>query len=305
MTDNAASGMRVVSRSWAITAMLGSAACWGSATVMTKGALDVFDPFVLLTIQLTSSVVVLWIAVIAFSVRLDEPKRMLIAGSTGIFEPGLAYAVGVPGLALTTASNASVIAALEPVFIFLGAWLIFRTKLDGFGWFAVLLAVVGVAMVSAVDVSDFGAGAVLGDGLILLGTAFAAIYVLASSRLALLLPAILITALQQSVGLVFVLCLMVLALALGWQSLPVSVTPIMLLLATVSGLIQYALAFWLYMVGLQRLPPGLAGMFLTTTPIFGILGGIVFLGERLVLVQLVGVGIIIVALFTLLRREPQ
>lgn len=305
MTDNAARGMRVVSRGWAITAMLGSAACWGSATVMTKGALDAFDPFVLLTIQLTSSVLVLWIAVIAFSVRLGESKRMLVAGSTGIFEPGLAYAVGVPGLALTTASNASVIAALEPVFIFLGAWLVFRTKLDGFGWFAVLLAVVGVAMVSAVDVSDFGAGSVLGDGLILLGTAFAAIYVLASSRLAPLLPAILITALQQSVGLVFVLCLTVLALALGWQSLPVSVTPMMLLLAIVSGLIQYALAFWLYMVGLQRLPPGLAGMFLTTTPIFGILGGMAFLGERLALIQIAGVGIVIAALVTLLRRETQ
>jgi drug/metabolite transporter (DMT)-like permease len=303
MTENAAKSMRLVSRGWAIAAMLGSAACWGSATVMTKGALDVFDPFVLLAIQLTSSVTMLWIAVMAFSIPLGEPKRMWIAGSTGLFEPGLAYAVGVPGLALTTASNASVVAALESVFIFLGAWLFFRTKLDGFGWFAVLFAVVGVAMVSAVDVSDFGAGYVLGDSLILLGTVFAAIYILASSKLALSLPAILLTALQQSVGLIFVLSLTVLALVFGWQSLPMSVTPPMLLLAIVSGLAQYALAFWLYMIGLQRIPPGLAGMFLTTTPIFGILGGMAFLGERLVSIQFVGVGVVIVSLAVLLTRE--
>lgn len=270
---------------------------------MTKGALEAFDPFILLSIQLTGSVLVLWLAILLFSVRLRTPKTMLIAGSTGVFEPGLAYAVGVPGLALTTAGNASVIAALEPVFIFLGAWLVFRTKLDRFGIGAVVAAVIGVALVSLTDISNLGAGSAIGDGLVLLGTAFAAVYVLASSKLAVSIPAVLLTALQQTVGLILVLGFTGAAVLMGWQSLPTSLAGPMLALVIASGLIQYALAFWLYIVGLQGMPVGLAGMFLTTTPIFGVLGGMVFLGESLIATQLCGMVLVGISLVSLLKRD--
>lgn len=285
----------------AVAAMLGSAACWGGATVMTKGALEAFDPFILLAIQLVASVTALWTAVLLTSTPLLAWRPMARAGSTGVLEPGLAYAVGVPGLAMTTAGNASVIAAFEPVFIFLGAWVLFRTSPSLGTFAAIAVAVIGVTLVSLTDPAALGGGSVLGDGLVLLGTAFAAAYVLASSRLAVTMSAILLTAVQQSAGLGLVLILTALALAAGWQSLPASVTLPMLTLAILSGLIQYALAFWLYIVGLKGIPPGLAGMFLTTTPIFGVLGGMVFLGESLVSSQIIGMILVLLALFALLR----
>jgi drug/metabolite transporter (DMT)-like permease len=268
---------------------------------MTKAALEAFDPFILLVIQLTFSVTALWTAVILFSSPMLGLRPMARAGSTGVLEPGLAYAVGVPGLAMTTAGNASVIAALEPVFIFLGAWVLFRTRPSAVAFAAIVVAVIGVTLVSLTDPAALGGGSVLGDGLVLLGTAFAAAYVLASSRLAVTMPAILLTALQQSVGLGLVLIFTGLALAAGWQSLPASVSLSMLSLALLSGLIQYALAFWLYIVGLKGIPPGLAGMFLTTTPIFGVFGGMAFLGERLVMSQILGMTLVLLALFALLR----
>lgn len=298
-----ATKLQTVSPRLAAAAMLTSAGCWGSATVMTKGALVTFDPFILLAIQLSASVIVLWVAVFIFSVRLHRPKAMLIAGSTGVLEPGLAYAVGVPGLALTTASNASVIAALEPVFIFLGAWLLFQVRLDRFGIMAVVVAVIGITFVSLTDLSDLGDGSTIGDGLVLLGTAFAAVYVLASSKLAVSMPALLLTALQQTVGVVFVLGLTVTGLLMGWQVLPTSVSTPVLVLAVTSGLVQYALAFWLYMVGLQGIPVGLAGMFLTTTPVFGVLGGVMFLGESLVATQALGMVLVGIALISLMKRS--
>ncbi len=270
---------------------------------MTKGALAAFDPFVLLVIQLVASVCALWSAVLLSSIRLLPWSQMAKAGSTGLFEPGLAYAVGVPGLALTTAGKASVIAALEPVFIFLGAWILFRTRPSASAMIAIATAVVGVILVSLSGPDDLRGGSVVGDGLVLVGTAFAAVYVLASSRLALTMPALLLTAIQQSAGLGLVLGLTAAALAGGWQSLPVSVTLPMLTLAILSGLIQYALAFWLYIVGLKGIPPGLAGMFLTTTPVFGVLGGMVFLGESLVSSQILGMVLVLLALFALLRSR--
>ncbi|ARE83061.1 conserved membrane hypothetical protein [Roseovarius sp. EC-HK134] len=293
----------VPSRSVAVAAMLCSAACWGGATVMTKGALDAFDPFILLVIQLVASVAALWTAVLLSSTSLLAFRPMVRAGSTGVLEPGLAYAVGVPGLALTTAGNASVIAALEPVFIFLGAWLLFRTRPTLRAIVAIVTAVIGVTLVSLTDPAGLGGGSVLGDGLVLFGTALAAAYVLASSKLAVTMPAVLLTALQQTAGLGLVVILSAFALFAGWQSLPASVTLPALGLAILSGLIQYALAFWLYIVGLKGIAPGLAGMFLTTTPIFGVFGGIVFLGERLVLSQLLGMTLVIVSLVALLRSR--
>jgi drug/metabolite transporter (DMT)-like permease len=294
-----------ISRPLAMAAMLGSAACWGGATVMTKGALDAFDPLVLLPIQLGASVSVLWLATLLWRIRLPDRRRMARAGSTGVFEPGLAYAIGVPGLAMTTAGNASVIAALEPVFIFLGAWLLFGTRLGLPSVAAVGTAIIGVVLVSLTHAADLGGGSVAGDGLILLATGFAAVYVLASSRLALSMPAVLLTALQQSVGLVFVLVLTAIALLIGWQSLPGAVTGPMLALAVLSGLIQYALAFWLYIVGLKGVPPGLAGMFLTTTPIFGVLGGVLVLGESFAPSQLAGMALVVLSLLYIIRSSDR
>ena len=298
-----------VSRPVAIAAMLGSAACWGGGTVMTKGALDSFGPFLLLSIQLIASVTVLGLA--ALALRVERPPLRTIAktGVTGLLEPGLAYSVGVPGLVLTTASNATVIASLEPVFVFLLAWAIFGTAIRHLSVVAVAIAVCGGMLVSLaspdarLDAVFDGVETLFGDGLILLGTVFAALYVIASSHLAKTMPAVLLTVLQQSFGLAMVLVLLVIVLLAGWEAVPQQITFPMLSLAVVSGLIQYALAFWLYIVGLKGIPAGLAGLFLTTTPIFGILGGILFLGEAVTSLQLLGVALVILGLCWVLTLE--
>ena len=298
-----------VTRPMAIGAMLGSAACWGGATVMTKGALEAFGPFTLLSIQLTTSVTVLWLAACVTRVQLPPFGIAARTGSTGLLEPGLAYAVGVPGLALTTASNATVIASLEPVFILLLAWLLFRATIRGVSWLGVLLSVLGVAVVSltgptdAANAATDGAGGFLGDGLILLGTLFAALYVIASSRLAQTMPALLLTALQQTAGLCLVLLVLAVVIVVGWERLPADISVPMLSLAIISGVVQYALAFWLYIVGLKGIPAGMAGLFLTTTPVFGVIGGIAFLGEQITLLQVSGIGCVMLGLCWVLWVE--
>jgi drug/metabolite transporter (DMT)-like permease len=119
------------------------------------------------------------------------------------------------------------------------------------------------------------------------------------------MPAVLLTALQQSVGLALVLGLTALALWAGWQALPATLDPAMLALAVLSGLIQYALAFWLYLVGLKGVPPVVAGLALTTTPVFGVLGGVVVLGEGLAAAQAPGLALVLAALVGMLAaRQP-
>jgi drug/metabolite transporter (DMT)-like permease/DNA-binding MarR family transcriptional regulator len=287
----------------AVAAMVGSAACWGGATVMTKGALAAVPPFTLLSIQLTASVTVLWVAVLLLRVEVGPLRPAFRRASTGVFEPGLAYAVGVPGLALTTAGNASVVAAMEPVFVILLVWVVFGLRPDRIVVGAVGVAVAGVCLVSLPDLSGLGAGDVRGDALVLLGTAFAAVYVVVSSRLVAATAPLVLSCLQQSVGLGVALLVLALALATGFEDLPGAVAPGMLLLAVGSGIIQYALAFWLYLVGLRRLPVGVAGLFLTLTPLFGLGGGMLVLGERIGAMQMLGAALILASVATVVTRS--
>ncbi len=303
MTDVAGAQGPGFDRAVAIAAMVGSAACWGGATVMTKGALDAFPPFTLLAIQLSASVAALWVAVVLLRQRVGPVRPAMRAASTGVFEPGLAYAVGVPGLALTTAGNASVVAAMEPVFVVLLVWIAFGLRPDARVAAAIGTAFAGVCLVSLPDLSGLGEGDVRGDALVLLGTAFAAVYVVASSRFVADTAPLVLTALQQSVGLAVALSILAVALVTGFERLPEAPGGDMLLLAVGSGLVQYALAFWLYLVGLRHLPVSVAGLFLTLTPLFGVAGGMLFLEESATALQLLGAALILGAVATVVRRS--
>lgn len=69
------------------------------------------------------------------------------------------------------------------------------------------------------------------------------------------------------------------------------------------GLVYYALAFWLYLIGLKRVPASLAALFLNLIPIFGVSAAYLFLGEGLTIAQWSGALLILVAVAALLRLQ--
>ena len=301
-----------LARGLGMLAIVCSAACWGLATVATKGALETLPPFFILAVQLTASVSFLWTAVCLSGASLRGVRGGGIALS-GLLEPGLAYGVGVPGLALTSAANASVISTVEPALICAIAWLLLRDRPSRTVAAALVLAMAGVALVTvsgaeanwATDGSASAGGHLAGDALILLGTLFAALYVVVSSRLVGHLAPLPLAALQQSVGLAFALVLLLGVWTLGIETLPQTLPLETLLLVAGSGIVQYALAVWLYLTGLSVLPPAVAGLFLTLIPVFGVSGAMIFLGEAVAPLQWVGGGLVILAVSAVIRgRRP-
>ncbi|MGF6156179.1 drug/metabolite transporter (DMT)-like permease [Ensifer sp. KUDG1] len=277
----------------AVAAMVLSAACWGFATVMSKGALSAFSPALLVSLQLGASVAFLWSAVGASRQKLRFDRHTRLAALSGVLEPGLAYVFGTFGLLLTTAGNASLIATTEPLLIALLAWLLFREKVGLPTLLAILAAMAGVTIVTGAHGAGSGFSPA-GDLLVILGTVFAALYVVSSSRLVAKVDPLVLAALQQSVGLIFVLVFLfawVSPQAIGKDLAAAEAG--MLALAFVSGIVQYALAFWLYLIGLKRLPASTAALFLTLTPVFGIGGAAFFLGEAVTPWQAIGTLIII------------
>ena len=294
-------------RGLAVLAAILSAACWGSATVMSKGVLDHMPPMSLLAIQLTASITVLWLAVMVLRSRLrfDRPTRR--ASLSGLLEPGLAYTFGIIGLALTTASNAALIGAAEPLLILLLAWLFLKERIGGRILLLAAVATLGLLLVVVPDAGGLtGQGSLGGDMLILAGTFFAALYVIATRRLVSAMEPLPLSALQQSVGLVWTLGVLVIALLAGLATLGLDGLPLpVLLLAAASGVIQYALAFWLYLFALQSLPANIAGFYLTLIPVFGIAAAFVFLGEALSGLQWIGALLIIASAGAVSRLQKE
>lgn len=282
-------------RNIAVFAAILSAACWGSATVMSKGVLDHMPPMTLLAIQLTASITLLWLAVLALQlrVRLDRPTRQ--ASLSGLVEPGLAYTFGIVGLALTTASNAALIGAAEPLFILFLAWFVLKERLGVPILLLAAVATLGLVLVVAPDAGGLaGQSSFVGDALILAGTFFGALYVIATRRLVSTIAPLPLSALQQSVGLAWTLGVLAIALLTGLAAIGLDdLTLPVLLLAAASGVVQYALAFWLYLFALQSLPANIAGFYLTLIPVFGIAAAFAFLGEALSGPQWIGAILII------------
>ncbi|WP_321911969.1 DMT family transporter [Burkholderia cepacia] len=290
-------------RSGVVAAVL-AALCWGSATVMSKGALSRFAPVSLLVIQLTASVTVLWGMVWLRRPPTVSWKDVARFGGLGLLEPGLAYLLGLTGLASTEASGATLIQASESVMIVVASAILFRERPTGRFVVLSLIALCGLLLALGAVTSDATTDGIAGTLLIFAGTASAAIYVVLSGKYATKIDPTYIVAWQQTVALIFAIVM----LPVEWSLQPASqILPVgagVWVLACVSGIVQYALAFSLYMTALKSVSANTAGSFLNLVPLIGLAGAFVFLREELSTIQLIGAAVTIVAV-TLISLSKQ
>ncbi|HJU82114.1 MAG TPA: DMT family transporter [Acidimicrobiia bacterium] len=271
-----------------------AAASWGVATVISKQAVSEIPPLVLLPIQLTTSLLFLGSMMIASGLQpwTRETTRL---GLLGFLNPGLSYALGLVGLTQITASLSVVLWATEPVMILVLAAMVLRETITKSLALAIGLTSVGVLLVAG----DASSGTLLGISFTLAGVAACAIYTVITRRWMSEDSTLAVIIAQQMSALIFSLVLLG-TLILGSESFAVSGwSGGAWASAVVSGVLYYAVAFWLYLTGLRRIPAAFAGMFLNLIPIFGISTGYL-LGERLSNLQLLGAVLIVGAVGSML-----
>lgn len=285
-------------RSLATLAMIGSAACWGLATVASRDLLEQVPAATLLPIQLLASLLFLAILASRASRRPASWPLLLRTAWPGVLEPGLAYGIGLAGLSLTSAGHAAVIGSAEPMFIVLLGWLLLGQRPRRRLLACLLSTVIGLSLIGLCG-SETGnsATSLRGDLLIVLGTLFAAGYVIASSRLANLYPPASLALVQQGAGLLFILTLQGVIVAAGfatprWDALDKAV----IAEAALSGVLQYALPFWLYLLGLRHLSAASAGLYLALIPVFGLVAAFLWLDERPTMGMLLGAALILASI---------
>ncbi len=262
---------------------------WGTATVLSKAALAEVSPLVLLFLQLAASVTVLWFVVWLRNIPPGDRTGARRHAWLGLLEPGIAHLFGLIGLKYMNASGATLIQSSESIMIVILSAIIMRVwpswRLLGLSTLAMLGVVIALDLVNPNSLSG---NSFFGLGLMFAAIATAAVYVLLTSRIASRCDPILAVAWQQSLALVFA-ALVLVGVGLGTKhaidfSFPLPVW----LVVCVSGVVQYAVAFSLYMFALRSVSANVAGTFLNLTPIFGIIGAILFLGEGFSFAQGVG-----------------
>ncbi|MFO0585122.1 MAG: DMT family transporter [Anaeromyxobacter sp.] len=289
---------------WAALSFTLSAACWGLAIVATKGLLEGAPPFTALLVQVAGSVAFLWTAVAVTRARLPMGRTTIAAVASGFLEPGMAYAVGLLGLQLTTASTAAIIGATETPMIVLLAALFLRERMGLLALGFAALAGLGVGLLMLPDLQGLAGGSLAGDLLMVLSTFIAAVYVVISRRIVGDFDALPLATIQQTGGLVVAALLWLVARNAGWAAaadVPLSWSTLGALALT--GVIQYAMAFWFWLKGLKHVPASRAAVFLALIPVFGVAGAAVVLGERLVPAQWAGAVLVVAAVLALSRAE--
>ena len=214
----------------------------------------------------------------------------------GVLNPGVSYALGLAGLAHITASLSVLLWATEPLLILaLAGWLL-REQITKPLAAASIVGVVGVAFATLETETSGEWG---GVALTLAGVAACAVYTVMTKKLMVRDSTLAVVTVQQTAALVFALLLLggavLLQIAPAWPRASAAAWAS----AIVSGLLYYAVAFWLYITGLRRIPAAIAGVFINLVPFFGVIGGYLLLSERLSGRQWIGALLIVGAVAAL------
>jgi drug/metabolite transporter (DMT)-like permease len=214
-------------------------------------------------------------------VDLKSLTYITLAGGLLFGAAGLQQA----GLKTTTAGNAGFITTLYVVLVPVILVLFWREKIYWLSWLGAGIAIIGSLLLSTGGSLHLASG----DALEMAGALFWALHVILVSRAVKHMDVLTFSAGQYIVAGVFNLFVSWLArmplngLASGWWTI------------VYIGLLSTAVGYTLQVLGQKYAPPTDATILLSMEAVFAALTGFVFLGETMRVVQLVGCGLILIA----------
>ena len=253
----------------ALLALILVTAIWGVTFVQVKDAVDVYPLFAFLAIRY---------GIATGALALVGGRRVLTLGRSGLAAGtviGVLLGVGIglqtAGLERTTVSSTGFITGLYVVLTPLFGLLLFRTRVGLEVWTGVVLAVVGLAMLSGVPVGSSG-----GNLLVLASTAAQALQILMVERYASRYDAIALVLVEMAACFAGFLAI---ALALGELEVPHGRTVWGALIVT--GVFASALAYLIQVWAQRRLSAARIAIVFSLETVFAGIFGYWLSGDRL------------------------
>ncbi len=252
-----------------LLALIAVTAVWGVTFVQVKDAVDVYPLFAFLAVRYAIATGVLAVA---------GGRRVRTLGRSGFAAGavlggllGLGIGLQTAGLERTTVSSTGFITGLYVVLTPLFGLLLFRTRVGLEVWAGVVLAVVGLAMLTGVEI-----GAPGGDLLVLASAAAQALQIVMLERVASRYDAIALTLVEMAACFVGFLAI---ALALGQLEVPHGWTVWGALLVT--GVFASALAYLIQVWAQRRMSAARIAIVFSLETVFAGLFGYWLAGDRL------------------------
>ena len=292
-----------------------SSAIFGFSFLFTKETLGYLDVFQLLGMRFLIAAVLMSViaATRLVKVRLSRKKLkgiLLLA----LFQPIIYFVGETFGVKLTSSSESGMMIALIPIATAFFSGLILKEKLILRQWIAILVSVIGVALIIFSKGMGFGSGTFVGFMLLLVAVIAAGLYGPMSRRLSAHSSPFEITFVMMWVGaLVFNAIGLSVAGASGKLGTyftaafaPGAITGVLYL-----SILSSVVTFLIINYAVSKIRASKTAGFANLVTVISILAGVLIAGEKILPLQIVGIVLILVSIWGVvsdkikLKKEPQ
>jgi drug/metabolite transporter (DMT)-like permease len=283
-------------------ALIAMTLIWGFNFIVVKQALTELTPLAFLALRFSLASLCFIVALRLVQGRLDIPRRewgkVALIGVVGttLYQP-----LFINGLAMTKASNTSLILATTPAFIVLINRFLRNERLARRGWLGIVLSFTGILLIvlASGDVRA-DSSALWGDLLVLGGTLCWALYSTFAAPFLKSYSSLEFTALSTLFGTLPLLVLTAPAVvSQDWGA--VGMGSVLGLLY--SGIFAIVVAYIIWNLGIQRIGGARTAIYSNLTPVVATLAAALFLNETLTPLKIAGAVIIFMGLY--LARTAQ
>ncbi len=289
-------------QSLAYLAIIVAVFLWGGSFAAMRSAIGTVGSFSLMTLR-TLVAASLLLPFLPFFIRQlkisRKPGDFKLLLFTVLMQPCLYFLAESNALRFTSASQAGMISATVPILTAIGAWLVLREPVGKRMIFGIILAVLGIVVITISGNDSSGASRpLLGNGLEFLAMIFAAGNLIAVRGLSRRYNTWLLTAMQTFAGAIFFLPGIVPLLKSGIGLSDIPWIPVLYL-----GIGSSLGAFGLYNWGMGQIPAARASSFINLVPVVAAIGAWLILGERLSSFQMLGGAIVLVGVVVSQERR--
>ena len=286
------------SNALSIISVLGALVLWSSSFVAIKIAYTTYPPITLAVVRFVVATLILGALTLLPKNRVKLEKKdiftVAICGLTGI----MLYAV-LQNIAMqwTSASSANLIIASYPIITLLLESVIYKIKLSAMKIVAILIAIVGVVILSYIKADARVDGELFGILLLVIAGVVWAVYNFMTKKVINRYPPITLLFYSSLFGTLFMLPLALIERA-QWTAPTLMSFSMMMFL----GVFCSVIAFLLYNRGLKTMAPSTVTSMLNLMPILGVFFSWVLLGEMVTLRKVIGGAIVIIGVMLSVRK---
>lgn len=288
LLDNQKTNIQNGTLSYYYLASTGAVVLWSASFIATKLAYETFAPIQLAAVRTLFAVILFWFMrkITSNNEQIQKEDRMRIALS-GFLGITLYFAIENIGVSMTSSSNSALIVASFPAVTTLLEFFIYHSKPNIKKVLGIILAIIGVAVLTQINV-DGNSKSMLGN-IILIGAGIVwAFYNFITRDLTNKYSAMTLTYYQMLAGFIFFLPFVIIE-GKTWRMPTMTSASALIYLSVGCSIV----AFLLYNLGLRKLSASISVSLMNLVPVLGLIFSILILHENVSTVQISG-GIIVI-----------